>query len=112
MIDTKLQDKVVVVTGANHGIGAATAVALVREGAKVFMNYLRLSPSKYGGISEEEAKKAAIPGRAYYHKMQAKSADEVIRDQYPPFFCFELLFYNTIPFLSAETYHRLIHHPQ
>lgn len=78
MIDTKLKDKVIIVTGANHGIGAATATAFAREGAKVFMNYLRLSPSEYGGISEGEAESATRPGRAYYHKMQAKSADEVL----------------------------------
>lgn len=69
MIDTKLKDKVVIVTGTNYSIGAATSIALAREGAKVFMNYLRLSPSEYGGISEEEAMGATIPGRAYYHKM-------------------------------------------
>jgi 3-oxoacyl-[acyl-carrier protein] reductase len=79
MIDTKLKDKVVIVTGANHGIGAATSIAFAREDAKVFMTYLRLSPSEYGGISEEEAMKATLPGRAYYHKMQAKSADEVVK---------------------------------
>jgi len=75
MIDTELKDKVVIVTGANHGIGAATSMAFAREEAKVFMNYLRLSPSEYGGISEEEAIRATVPGRAYYHKMQAKTAD-------------------------------------
>ena len=78
MIDTKLKDKVVLVTGANHGIGAATAIAFGREGAKVFINYLRLSPSEYGGISEEEAEKATIPGRTYYYKILTKTADEVI----------------------------------
>ena len=36
-----LKDKVVIVTGANHGIGAATAVAFAQQGAKVFINYLR-----------------------------------------------------------------------
>ena len=55
MVDTGIKDKVVIVTGANHGIGAATAVALAREGAKVFITYLRLSPSEYGGVDEEEA---------------------------------------------------------
>jgi len=79
MINTGLKDKAVIVTGANHGIGAATSVAFAREGAKVFLNYLRLSPSEYGGVSEEEARSATVPGRAYYHRMQAKSADEVIK---------------------------------
>ena len=38
MIDTGLKNKVVLVTGANHGIGAATAKTFAAEGAKVFIN--------------------------------------------------------------------------
>lgn len=37
-----LAGRVAVVTGANHGIGAATAVALARHGADVTVTYLRL----------------------------------------------------------------------
>ena len=37
-----LDERVAVVTGANHGIGAATAIALARLGAKVAVSYLRL----------------------------------------------------------------------
>jgi len=36
MIDTCIKDKIVLITGANHGIGAATAVAFAKENAKVF----------------------------------------------------------------------------
>jgi 3-oxoacyl-[acyl-carrier protein] reductase len=79
MWDTGLKDKVVIVTGANHGIGAATAVAFAREGAKVFITYLRLSPSEYGGVDDEEAKKAVEPGRAYYYKRLTRSADALMR---------------------------------
>jgi 3-oxoacyl-[acyl-carrier protein] reductase len=79
MLDTGLKDKAVVVTGANHGIGAATALAFAREGAKVFITYLRLSPSEYGGVDDEEAKKAVEPGRAYYYKTLTRSAEAVMQ---------------------------------
>ncbi len=40
MTDTRLKDKIVLVTGANHGIGAATARAFAAEGACVTIHYL------------------------------------------------------------------------
>lgn len=40
MIDTHLKDKIVLVTGANAGIGAATARAFAAEGACVAIHYL------------------------------------------------------------------------
>lgn len=44
MVDYGLKDKVVIVTGANNpqGIGATTALAFAREGAKVVLVYKRL----------------------------------------------------------------------
>lgn len=76
MIDTGLKDKVAIVTGANHGIGAATALALAQEGAKVFINFLRQSPELYGE-SKESVRRAVNPGKAYYCKMISQTADEV-----------------------------------
>ena len=39
MIDPGLENKVVLITGANHGIGAASAEALAAQDAKVFITY-------------------------------------------------------------------------
>jgi 3-oxoacyl-[acyl-carrier protein] reductase len=75
MIDPGLKGKVVLVTGASHGIGAATAKAFAAQGAMVFITYLRLSM----GNAATEAAEANTPGRAFYRAQQAKSADEVVR---------------------------------
>ena len=77
MIDTGLEDRVVLITGGNHGIGAATARAFAVQGARVFITYLRLSPRDYG-IDPEEARRAKEPGLPLYHATQARSADEVV----------------------------------
>jgi 3-oxoacyl-[acyl-carrier protein] reductase len=76
VIDSGLKNKVVLVTGANHGIGAATAIAFAREQAMVFLNYLRQSPELYRE-SRESANKATTTGRAYYCKMISRSTSEV-----------------------------------
>ncbi len=71
MIQTGLQNKVVLITGANHGIGAATAKAFAAEGAAVLMNYLRLTPMRRYERDEEKLD--------IYDSMRAKSADEVVQ---------------------------------
>ena len=75
MMETGLRDKVVLVTGANHGIGAATAKAFANEGAAVFITYLSLPLD-----APFDEKEMEIPGEAVYRSNQAMSADKTVRD--------------------------------
>jgi 3-oxoacyl-[acyl-carrier protein] reductase len=78
MIDPGLQNKVVLITGANHGIGAATAQALALQGAHIFITYLRLPPL---GTPSEQADESDmhVPGLALYNFKRSQTASEVIQ---------------------------------
>jgi 3-oxoacyl-[acyl-carrier protein] reductase len=77
MIDTGLEGKVVLVTGANHGIGAATARAFAAEGAAVFVQYLSLPVEDDASTSEQ--RKPDAPGEALYRAQRAMPADTVVQ---------------------------------
>ena len=77
-MDTGLKDKVVLITGANHGIGAATAQAFAAEGAKVFVTYYR-GPCRYSDEELKKAQEAGVGGDALYRAMQQRSADPLVR---------------------------------
>ncbi len=80
MIDPQLDNKVVLVTGANnnYGIGAAIGRAFARQGSKVLLTYLRL-PSEAFGIEQVEASQATEPGLAFYHARRSEGAAEVVK---------------------------------
>ena len=75
MANPGLKGKVVLVTGANHGIGAATAKAFAREGADVFVHYLRLPAGEVADLANE----TGVPGEAMYRALRAGPADDVVR---------------------------------
>ena len=74
MIDPQLNDKVVLITGANHGIGAATARAFAAVGAKVFISYFR-EPTIYSDEELAVAESEAVGGDKLYRAFQRQTAD-------------------------------------
>lgn len=79
MIDPGLQNKVVLVTGANNpfGIGAAIAEAFAAQGASVFITYLRSRPEEFG-IDAATAAEATTPGETFYRARNADTPEAVL----------------------------------
>jgi 3-oxoacyl-[acyl-carrier protein] reductase len=77
MIDPGLQGRVAIVTGANHGIGAATARMLGSQGARVFVTYYR-PETTFDHYDLEEAKRKGVGGAALYAAMQQQSGQTVV----------------------------------
>lgn len=77
MIDPQLENKIVLITGANHGIGAATAKAFAAQGASVCIAWYRGTPT-HSESDLRAALDAGVPGPLFYEAMQQQSADVVV----------------------------------
>jgi 3-oxoacyl-[acyl-carrier protein] reductase len=75
MIDPGLKDRVVLVTGGNHGIGAAIAKALARQGASIFITYLSIQNENTG---RNRNPSNYSPGDAAYAYSRAQSANHIL----------------------------------
>jgi len=77
MPESRLAGRVALVTGANHGIGAATALALAAERVAVFVTAFR-RPPRFDDAARAAALAAGTGGPELYEARQQRSPDAVV----------------------------------
>ncbi len=78
MIDPQLLNQVVLITGANHGIGAASARAFASQGARVFITCYR-GTCRYSAEELRQAREAGVGGPALYFANQQQSPELLVQ---------------------------------
>jgi 3-oxoacyl-[acyl-carrier protein] reductase len=77
MINPHIEGKVVLITGANHGIGAASAIALAKQKANVFLSFFR-EPCEYTPEDLAKAKREETGGVLLYRANQQQTAESIV----------------------------------
>ncbi len=88
MKDSGLRGRVALVTGANHGIGAATARALAAAGCAVFIQFLRIHPIDPPGAIQrmQDAMQVVSEIRGTGGRADSWEADLAVSENVPTLF--------------------------